>query len=480
MGDSEWINISVWERNIFKPHPVEPGKNRCRQKSFFSHLSNEKRKKKTYPQFETVNSQIDYCQYLLKYATEETSFCGVIQFLCEDDVMVTIPLILVIIAWESLMNMIKDCNCDLTDIIIHIPCTSNRFLKFKEALTVGISYLPVEDIEDMKRILDYLPLANLIISESCIENENRDEEIFIGDEWCDDVENEYKEKSSSNEGGSVNKFWSRKVSGYCEPVKHCSIFCKNDCVAFVKSRSTTQLETIKEMFNHKNISEVKSKLLNHLIVQKAVGRQCNNYIIDGHEFCTSYLNHITGISEYLLKKVLKDFWKGVKHYEHGSTGIVKNLSVATVHFISWFRIFLSLHGQNAPDDEVVVLSYWLKGKALYDIYVDEAQSPHISLSTFYQHMKTYFGPNRIDRSLPCVRISKYSSHSVCDVCDLLNENQLLCKTETELDMIRALRNQHKLDFGLARQTIEYLRQSAIDFPEDTLFCQIDGMDNSKR
>ena len=46
-------------------------------------------------------------------------------------------------------------------------------------------------------------------------------------------------------------------------------------------------------------------------------------------------------------------------------------------------------------------------------------------------------------------------------------------------MTKALMNQHKIDFGMARKSVESLRQAAIDFPQDSVFLQVDGMDNSK-
>ena len=128
-----------------------------------------------------------------------------------------------------------------------------------------------------------------------------------------------------------------------------------------------------------------------------------------------------------------------------------------------------------PNKRGIVLSYWLKGKTLYNMYTEEAPAPHISLSTFYKHLKTYFGPRRVDPSLPQVTISKYSSHSVCSVCVALNMNQKLCKSEAELNMVKSLRNQHKLDVGEARRAVEAKRQLAIDFPDDYLFLQFDGM-----
>ena len=57
----------------------------------------------------------------------------------------------------------------------------------------------------------------------------------------------------------------------------------------------------------------------------------------------------------------------------------------------------------------------------------------------------------------------------------LNANQKACKNETDLIMAQALRNQHKMDYGMARKAIEEIRQSAVDFPDDNLFIQADGI-----
>ena len=79
-----------------------------------------------------------------------------------------------------------------------------------------------------------------------------------------------------------------------------------------------------------------------------------------------------------------------------------------------------------------------------------------------------------NKTLPCVRISAYSSHSVCDLCIALNGNQKMCKNEAELSMSTSLRNQHRMDVGMTRKAVESIRQSAIDFSEDNLFIQCDG------
>ena len=46
-------------------------------------------------------------------------------------------------------------------------------------------------------------------------------------------------------------------------------------------------------------------------------------------------------------------------------------------------------------------------------------------------------------------------------------------------MAMDLINNHKSEFGLARRKVEELKQSALSFPEDHLFVQMDSMDNQK-
>ena len=65
------------------------------------------------------------------------------------------------------------------------------------------------------------------------------------------------------------------------------------------------------------------------------------------------------------------------------------------------------------------------------------------------------------------------------VCVTYNTNQRQCKTEQEITLAKSLRNQHRMDFGQARRTIEDIKQTAITFPADNVFLQIDGMDNAK-
>ena len=172
---------------------------------------------------------------------------------------------------------------------------------------------------------------------------------------------------------------------------------------------------------------------------------------------------------------MKDYWRGIRHYEHGNHKVFRQPSVATIKCIGWFKQFLLLYGQSSPDEQLTVLPYWLKGKVLYKIYVKEVPKPRVALRTFYKHLDTYFGPQRINQDFPRVRISQYSSHSVCDTCVALNTKRKECRSEAEMSMVKGLISQHQLEFSSARHAIEKIKNDSLQFPHDHLFIQLDGM-----
>ena len=56
------------------------------------------------------------------------------------------------------------------------------------------------------------------------------------------------------------------------------------------------------------------------------------YIFKGHMLCTKFLEFTTGVSEYLFKKVLRDFRNGIRNYYHGNLGVIKCPTSATIGF----------------------------------------------------------------------------------------------------------------------------------------------------
>ena len=254
----------------------------------------------------------------------------------------------------------------------------------------------------------------------------------------------------------------------------CSKACHANCELGFEMFTEMEKLQMRTMFK----GNPKSLLLSHLYAQERVGLSMESYQILGKRFCLGFLSSELSIGLYLLKEVLKDYWKGIKFYEHGNRGMIKQKPATSV-FLAWMKEFAASYGQASPDEDLIILSHWLSKKVLYDVYRDENPTPHLSQSTFYESFAKYFGPNRVDVTLPRIRISKYSSHSVCTRCSSLNTNKCQAKTELELKVAKEKINQHRITFGLARRKVEEIIQSTVSYPEDNIVFQVDSMDNAK-
>ena len=190
----------------------------------------------------------------------------------------------------------------------------------------------------------------------------------------------------------------------------CSKSCGNSCSEFVKNMKKEDKLDFAVHFKGASKDEVKNKLLSHLKSQKVIGFEVHSFICNSHSFCTPAFSHISGISTYLVTKVLKDFQAGKNQYIHGSTEVPRR-SHANVNFISWMVCYSELHGQSDPEKLTTVLPAFLNKSELFKIYQAEAPQPHVKSSTFYYLFRKEFGFNRSNKLLPNIRISKYSSHS---------------------------------------------------------------------
>ena len=270
-------------------------------------------------------------------------------------------------------------------------------------------------------------------------------------------------------------FLDTPVSYNCdiENQKCCSKFCTHECIITMETWTCEQRMEVKTMFkSEKSSCETKNNLLRHLKSQSNIGSTTDTYRVYGQSFCLKFFSNLTNISEYILKSVLIDFWKGYSEYTHGNKGKMKQLTTAQINFICWLKQFAESYGQCSPETNTIVLSYWLNKQFLFNLYKDETCGPHLSQAAFYQNFKTRFSFNRVDKSLPHVVISKNSSHSICNQCVALNNNRRQAKTEAELQLARDLENQHKVVFGDARRAIQEIKQTAFSFPEDNLFIQV--------
>ena len=237
-------------------------------------------------------------------------------------------------------------------------------------------------------------------------------------------------------------------------------------------------QELKNEFLTKSKLLTRNKLLSHLIGQGKVGMRTDCFNWKGIFICTKMFAELSGQSVYSITKVIQSHILGKTEFIHGNSGTQK-FSGRTMAFKIWMRAFLERNSQSAPDSRVQVLAHWVTKNALYEMYKEETAEPHIALSTFRQYIKSHFGPNRQDQSEPQVRFSKYSSHSVCEQCCPFNAARITCKNKDDLKKINGLKARHFDLVGGARYKMEEIKQGAIQFPEESIIIQIDGMDNSK-
>ena len=237
-------------------------------------------------------------------------------------------------------------------------------------------------------------------------------------------------------------------------------------------------EMVKEEFSCDMKQEESNRLLQHLRSQKNMGFTTNQFNWHGKFYCEKSFSELSGISLYIIRKVILNHHEGATMIVHGNSGLSK-FSEMAMSFKVWMRGFLEFNSQSAPDSHVQVLPHWLTRKAMYEMYTNQCLEPHLGESTFYQYIKKYFGSNREDKSEPQIRFSKYSSHSICDQCFAFNSARRTCKTENELKMVRDSKMSHLEKVSGARRRMEEIKQNAIQFPNDAIILQLDGMDNSK-
>ena len=81
----------------------------------------------------------------------------------------------------------------------------------------------------------------------------------------------------------------------------------------------------------------------------------------------------------------------------------------------------------------------------------------------------------MDKSLPHIRISSYSTHSKCDSCLLIEKYQKSCKKEDDLEFAKSLKQRHKFTYRASYQAVQEKRFKAITDPENHF--NIQGMES---
>ena len=243
--------------------------------------------------------------------------------------------------------------------------------------------------------------------------------------------------------------------------------CSNMCCQQDLSK---QVLTIMDEIMKKSGKEKKQFLLDHLIKQEEFDISTVGFQLFGKFFCRKSFSLVSGVSEYIVKEASKAFESGQVTFVHGNELGMRETE-AGLGFIIWMKRHAALYGNQAPDEDTLILSSCYSLTDLFLQYKLEACGPQIQKSTFYRSFKRQFGPYRVNKSLPHIRISSYSKHSKCDRCILLDKYQRSCKRPEDFELARGLKQSHKQTYKMAYQAIQEKRCNALYDADNHIFIQ---------
>ena len=220
----------------------------------------------------------------------------------------------------------------------------------------------------------------------------------------------------------------------------------------------------------KTKAERKQFLLDHLIKQEELDVETDGFQFYGYFFCKVSFALLSGVSNYLVGEACKAFEAGQTVFSHGNVVGMRETE-ATLGFIIWMKHHAVSYGNQAPDEETLIIPACYHLKDLFQQYEVEVPLPQIRRSTFYRLFHVKFGPYREDKSNPHIRLSNYSSHSKCDTCLLLDKHQKSCKKQEDLELVKSMKQSHKLTYQKSYQAIQEKRFQALSDPDNYLHLQ---------
>ena len=220
------------------------------------------------------------------------------------------------------------CSCD-EKLVILPSVRMTIFVRFLSLLYSGsCNSEKVEEKHEIECLLKMLGIAwslcyDNIHEESCDDVADGVGHTVIGgcydDEEDDvavaDVSNQRVLKPSIFE----ENLTSNPVYFHCEAEKinPCSRFCSYDCSQVLKTWTPDAIRKMGSKFQGgKGSQETKRKLLRHLRSQFNIGVPTDTYTVHDQSFCLKFFSGLTNISEFIVKSVLIDFWKGITQYTH--------------------------------------------------------------------------------------------------------------------------------------------------------------------
>ena len=365
---------------------------------------------------------------------------------------------------------------DLWDLQVRAGTLGENAGSFSEQLveseSVGLCFDPVgtsfDSSDESKNSSDFEIADETDLSikvEAAMNLPAYDEFKVVGDESMNNHDSVY----DFNESDAIDKGDGDKEIGQKGPC------CNNKCNS---SELSMQLKSKLQEIRKMSTKDGKQYLLDHLYHQLNMGLPTHGFQFFGVLFCKRSFIEVAGLTYYLITEVFKAFEFGQFHFVHGNE-IGMRESEATTGFVVWMRRYAENYGNRSPEEDMVVIPACFSIKDLFLQYNQEAPSPKIKSSTFYHLFHSKFGPYRMDKSNPQIRISSYSSHSKCEYCLMLEKYRRRCKTEQDREYAKSLTQAHKITYHRAYLAIQEVRYKAIEDPENFLYIQCDDMDNHK-
>ena len=255
---------------------------------------------------------ISLLKFLQQHSDQETSMAKLVS---ECGQSCSVPLPLLCLAWPGLSVMIQGSMC-CSDFKIFVPSSRQTVLYLIDMLYTGIC--SPDNSSEMSSVRDLCSVLGLNWN---LEDSSQEKQIIEHeDQTISDTSDTFiltEEFSDEEVDMTDNTLHSNREDQVLQgqgPSMLCSRNCTNHCVRVTSSWSEDGHVHVKMRLKSERPMQSRINLISQLQAQENVGVDTENYFINGHEFCITFLAFFTGISDYLLRSLLGDYSSGIRMY----------------------------------------------------------------------------------------------------------------------------------------------------------------------
>ena len=222
-------------------------------------------------------------------------------------------------------------------------------------------------------------------------------------------------------------------------------------------------------------------LLGLLNMQREMGLDSeNSFVIEKVPFCHSATSSFFGVSDYLIKTVVREHCAGQTRFYHKNKGNYYH-SEKRDRAISFIKNFSKIHCENLPDREIRRLPSYMNIVTIYTSYTENvAPALQLKARSFSHIFQTVFGDvYREPLGQPRITFLPRHSHPICNECDKISYMCKNAKTESERNYSEKRKRAHMQEIRQKYLECCDRKELALRFPEDYLHLSFDDIDQSK-